>query len=791
MAITTSYLNSGARSRSMTTESDFSLGMKYTETPLDEGYSRVLLNYALSDNGSSLKPRAGLEHVRYLTSMTTNNPILIHHSASALFSSHNGADTVMCKYLLYGQYDTDGLDLSTLNAVCLYNGEYIMSSSTNFTDAANSTALKCEKQPDKIHGITNSGQPHGIYTVIDGNTYVLSDAGLCRLEFKFNAQYTAFTIYLHEIVPNEINAAKAVNNGYNMLLSNPYSFSITTTSAGVLVMDGIVPYDSTGTKVKLNARIGDEICFKLYYRYPTSDTSARYLAQWELQDTETGESRLLQSCRNSSIIVPGSPVNYTTNQTTYKQFTLICKLYKKSEVDAVPFVSDALDSVNLKPIGVMSVAYYYFTDTKGSTQNASTDNYDLNKATGMCDWQQRLVMWGVPGCKNTIWISEVNDPSYFPYPNGIELFDDDIVGAVKWKTNLIVFTKSAVYQLAYADDGVTITSKCIQNRMMMEEGEACTIIPVQNMIFFKNDNYYYMVVPSGKDTTSYGELTLAPISKPITNLLDNFSENVFDLLPDVTSIDPNLYGYDTYLEGSNVRIVYKIYVTDDNFKKSYRDIVLQYDTKSRTWTTLSYDSDKWQWVQFIRSVTADSVFAAPVQTASGTWTIDLLQANPSKAKDEYSTTIYDVLGDYVSTQDAMSRHLLDTGYRKLNDYNNLNKKWRQIKFDVTNFDREHLKFATEIIVDNWMRKPIEYEVDTEDGVTTVTPVYDEICSVEEKQDYVAEWGLDPDLFDAVRSTVKINTNGKGKYIKFRISDNNDSMYDINSITYVFRVMTGR
>ena len=44
------------------------------------------------------------------------------------------------------------------------------------------------------------------------------------------------------------------------------------------------------------------------------------------------------------------------------------------------------------------------------------------------------------------------------------------------------------------------------------------------MIYFKSGNYYYMLVPKAQSTT--GELTLAPISTPITEFFNNFSVNV-------------------------------------------------------------------------------------------------------------------------------------------------------------------------------------------------------------------------------------------------------------------------
>lgn len=804
MAITTSYLNPATRNRSMTTESDFALGMKYTDNALDEGYSKVLLNYALADNGASLRPRSGLEQTQILTSITTDNPIVVWGVADVLVLNAAETNSTMCKVVIYGEYDedTNTVNYTTCKAVALINGVYKQNIGTGVFNAIEtgsltgftSYGLRCVNKPEQVHGLTYLGQAGGCFSVLNGNLYTSVVSGtsmkLVQLVIKQTAGDAGISLRLKEISPETINAAKAVHNGYNMLSDTPFSFSNETTSGTAVIMDGLIPYDKSGN-ICLHSKVGDEIKFKLIYRYPTAHATGttKYYVQWEIKDIDSDNTRVLQRVRDSAVITPGNEISIVTTQTAFKQFTLICKLYNKTQVDSVPYENDALDAVNCKTIATISTAYYYLTDSTANIQTTQFNNYNLMDATGMTTWQQRIVVWGVNGCKNTLWVSDINNPSYFPFPNNVETFDDEIITALKWKSSLIVFTKSTVNQLDFTEDGITITNKTIQDRMVMTEGEECTVLPVQNMVFFKNQNYYYMIVPAASQKVyNSGELTLAPISKPISNIFDNFHDEVCKIFDTVVSNE--VYDYHCYLEGSCIRMVYKMY---DMLEFKFIDIVFQYDTKLRTWSLLSFDSDRYRMTQYIPSVTADSIFIRPYQSATGTWTMELLQANPLSAADDYAITIYDEDMEYTVNTAADVTHFIDTGFRKLNDYENLNKKWRQIQFGITNVTQDTLQFYSTIQVDNEKRKMIEYESDTDDdGNVIITPVYEVIKSNDDIVDEAVAWGIPAERFDDTPlARVKINTNGKGRYIRFTLKDTNDFMYELNKITYVFRIMTGR
>ena len=61
MTTGSAYKQTTRTQRIIRTEDNYSGGMMYVNTPLDTGYSRIILNLDLADNDRGLKPRAGLK----------------------------------------------------------------------------------------------------------------------------------------------------------------------------------------------------------------------------------------------------------------------------------------------------------------------------------------------------------------------------------------------------------------------------------------------------------------------------------------------------------------------------------------------------------------------------------------------------------------------------------------------------------------------------------------------------------------------------------------------------------
>lgn len=842
---TSVYKSNESRYRVMTSENTFSAGMQYTDNPLSEGSAKVLVNYQLANNGTTLKPRAGYNLVEENVAVCLapeDSDYIIHHTAQAYVQSSDERDAYLCRYTLFGAiYDATyeetvlGMpkslfSLAEAKVTIMYSGKAMSTTEPCTIDVkdVNGTDryfLTLTPAPENIHNVPVlvGHSRNGVYTSMDNNTYVPvihtwyegelfhMERFICLLRMQFDATKQKVSFKLRKLKANDITAVQAVNYGYNMLLAEPYKFTNKAISTSTIILDGIVPYDANGNLLT-SARAGAEIFFHLVYRYPQADVDAgkRYYVQWEIQDlASNSEPQVLRSVRSSEAYTPGEDIFIRTTQTTYKQFVLSAKIYYKDIVDAAVYedneLSDELnDALFLKPEQVMTIAYYYLTaDTDSSTLNVNAATYDLCTATGMCTWQQRIVLWGVQNAKNTLWVSEVNDPSWFPYPNNCEIFGDDIIACVPYKTELLVFTKSALYKLSFLEDGLTYTTTCVQERLNMNEEDAGSIIPVQSMVFFKNANYYYMIVPITGSAT--GELQLAPITRPIEYLLDNFESGCIDLLDTLlydevnlvstqNTLRYNLFDWWCRLEQKLLKITYKIRVTVDEKYYTYVDLVFVYDTQLRTWTLELFESTEYRMLTFIPSVTTDTIYVMPVRISHAGTALNLIQQQATNPVDSFPL-------DFASPNTFQTVHYIDTGYRNM--LADVKKRFRQIQFRVTNTYSQHLKFFTTFRVDNDLRKGIyRYETDTitdpeaEDYGSIYVSQYledpDEVDSLLDKQAECAEWGVDLSRFPDVNTAhVKLNVSGKGRMGRFTIKSSNTSMYEISNMLWVYRAMYGR
>ena len=61
-------------------------------------------------------------------------------------------------------------------------------------------------------------------------------------------------------------------------------------------------------------------------------------------------------------------------------------------------------------VQVLTIGFDFGKDTQRSGANAQQAVYDLKQATAMAFWKNRLVL----ARDNMLFLSEVNDPSYFP-----------------------------------------------------------------------------------------------------------------------------------------------------------------------------------------------------------------------------------------------------------------------------------------------------------------------------------------------------------------------------------------
>lgn len=536
------------------------------------------------------------------------------------------------------------------------------------------------------------------------------------------------------ITPRELTPKEAMTWGYNQLLDNPYSFSnVQTGSKGVLT--GLIPYNADGTEIILNPKYNQTITLKAYYTAPDGTYSFKF--QWKSinNDVWNDIGTVTASCPNDVAITFVPPTDY---------------IVVKVEMTAQGSSS------------IVSVMELGLTFAEGTNNNLAPVKYNIANCACMTWFQNRLVVGNVSSenaianlvgrtyadGRNLVFLSDINSPDYFPYPQNYLEFDDEVIAIKSFLEQLLVFTKTKLYVVTQNEDGLTFTQKCIQQNLDISVWDSHLIQVVQNMVFFKSGNYFYMVVPKTNSTT--GELQIAPISRPIKNLLDNFKPTISELYKTIYNEDlpENLVTYYNFLDFEDVHMVYAFDCGD-----SLLNVDLLYNTLNRSWRIYFFTSTNTlhmaipdatkrgtyiqitkatQWdvrynttqggvaasatqdqplVQFLQFVdgtqsdwcVSDSASYLPYicyrtchhDSASGTSIADWTTVERTGVGWSNLTRAYSNMTHVLNYQ------YLDTGQR--NHGITLKKRYRELQFMLNNLSKEELTFYTGFLIDGRMR----------------------------------------------------------------------------------------
>jgi hypothetical protein len=211
-------------------------------------------------------------------------------------------------------------------------------------------------------------------------------------------------------------------------------------------------------------------------------------------------------------------------------------------------------------IGITAIT----TQTEQKTNIVNTVNYDLSLPMKQLSWGNRLVKYyGIsdvrfshgdkyndvrvaPEFSSLLFVSAVNAPDYFPYPNSVDTFDEPIVGCANYGDDLLVFTKAKLYRLTYNTSDQGWTKSLIQDKFSIDtvretievrnkdiktlnvdpdyqfgkvscETQTMLYTPIRQYAAYRSNKRIFMILPSKNGT---GNVTLAPISNAIKELLD-------------------------------------------------------------------------------------------------------------------------------------------------------------------------------------------------------------------------------------------------------------------------------
>ena len=607
MAREVAYKNYNRRDRRAVLEDDLSKGMMSSDGAIDEGYVKTLVNCTYEKETHALTPRPGLR--LYATMFPS---ALVEHDSDFLAENitikaskqcvENGVSytqIILCKVddsdptkgelwvLTASSYDNrTSLQFTEDYSADVSFCDYLLSSESHtcYLYSTDSPAIHdfhfSEDNYSRVQfPVGEFAYGNSFYFVGEVEDEIISEGTITPVITKglyrtyFDTSQTPPRYEFEEVSPKIPSVSEAVTYGYNMLLGDEaYTFT-NKHLADSIQFEGILPYEvgSNQTTLMMTPKKNQPVDLVCYYDVQNNE---KYDIVWETRETTASDWTQIQ---RDTITFGDSTELLLKNFLAQDKEIMI-------RVSAYPYVNNVVSEDLVK---AMVVGFDFTQENYGTAKSLEQKTYDLTTAKGMESWKNRCVVWGLPEDPTILFLSDYNEPSYFPYPNNIIVFDEPIIYCVEFMDGLAVFTTDKLYQVTLAADGNSWETTILQSHLSIEAWDKHLIQTVRNMLYFKSGNYYYMMVPKAQSTT--GELTLAPITTPITSFFDNFSVSVQDILQ-------YTYGYTghyellTYYNFLDYEDIHNIYAFSFDGTQAIMHFDVIYNTVDRTWKVWVFEA---------------------------------------------------------------------------------------------------------------------------------------------------------------------------------------------------------
>lgn len=830
--------------------------MYQTNQVLPEGYVKAMVNYDIDDTGSHIRPRYGKETMQTVHFENTNW-LGAPHLSDYIYEYDNLGEIVLDTkdvVLSYGDY-AEVSDLIPPDTVG-YNVPLFLSNITvNGNPRKHSWSLYYDKDEKKFKEMTSSnigyitartiedaysfgmpmiGSNYGPYmkrpvapiakpvaTVFNNELYAFAGApfeyhweqdqmhsyfvdfnkpDLCKLQLRDTVEGHVFNRV--PIEPQEITPLQASYVGFNMLKDEPYSFK--NNLADTVELTGMTPYkDPERTQVNLNFQLGEPIYFNAYYGFRSTGQKLKYKIQYyagTYADKEKPEWTDYQDWEEFEADIE-TPIQFSfTPNIAYSSFRLV-----------IEEVLDTDEDEELTEEEASEKGLPYLVVTNNSKYGPSYfANFDLSTAKGMFSWQGCLGLYGVDNAKDTLFFSDIENPSYFPYPYNTRSFDNEIIAVHNYLDNLIVVTIDGVWMLTPGVGGpMYATEVRVLSNVFIPEIDAMNLTVFKNQIFFKTDDEFYVLKPN-QYTSDSTDLKNYTNSTAMSQFMENFEETVIDIVKHMYPIEQDIHTeydkvniLDVHTQLRNEEIHY-IYTLQPQFKDGdgiYHvwpdnvDLHMVYNTTSRTWRL------------YLCSVgDMNETNYAPLlfrHKQSG----EFYEFFPHAIEDEVGITItrqtYDVVTDAIFDGrwfllgEYNNYQYLDTGAATLDDTDT--KRFRELQFNILNKEHEKISYKTDFLLDGIGKVDhtdyyVNHITDPEDpdyGKIYVIPFNPDNMEVNNLTLFTA-WELDFSAFpELAMVTVRFELQGRGRRGQFRLLCTDLKRYELADITWVYRIMNAR
>lgn len=854
-----SYRLTGRLPRYSTVTSAFANGMYLTNQDIPEGYTKTMINYDIDDTGSNIKPRRGRNKVQVLdyNGEKKLGAVTLTDYIYSYNKTENEINDLKDLVLSYGEYTdlsiyshnvdynkpiyTAGIS-TTIDSNVYAKDEndewYIVEPGTITNVETNEFwALYYNKEAEEFNKITNEdigyvtsrtiknayafqkpfknevGRPVG--TVMNNELIAFTGPRIRYINYTSNPERNelvnlsaplltklnivetdnGYKIHRNIIEPREINPAEARTSGYNMLSTNPYTLK--DTLGGTVAITGVLPYHQDDT-VLFNYTLGEDVKFRIYYQYPTTSTVVKYKV--EVLDLTNNKSdwEVLEEWTNS--FNGGDPFYYTYNVKYTNQSLRFTIRIDDDTTTEYPYPTPPI---------VVTVDKEY-SDLEGKV-------FDLSTCLGMITWQGCVGLYGVDSAKNVIFFSDVDDPSYFPYPYNTIIFDNEILAVYNYLDYLLVVTVDSIWLITPGTTIATSVQKRILANLHIPEIDAINLVVLKDQIFFKTDSQFYVLKPN-QYTSDATDLKNYINSIAIANYTLSFQNETVDLLNKVFVLtwqrltkeykkqirfeDFDVLDTRSIIRNEEVHYIYTIVPKlTDNIILDKLNLHLVYNTISRSWRL------------YFVAIGNDSVYYNPIlyrNKQSGLFYEFIPYSYNNECYIIISEQTYDSLtdnvtnGDWELTTEYNNYTYIDTGNVDLNSI--FTKRFREVQFNLMNLTHNTIKFYTDFILDGQEREhATNYEVqhitdinDPDYGLIYVIPIetYNlDLVGMTTLADEITKddfWAIDLSKYpDLNVVTVRFELQGRGRRGAIRMLNTSLQRYELAGLNWVYRNMNAR
>ena len=866
MATTQEFYRLGSRLPRYTTKlTAFAQGMYLTNQMIPEGYAKAMINYDIDDTGNCIRPRRGREVLQTLKYPTEKlGPISLTDYIYAYNKDETEVADIKDLVLSYGTY-TAITDLvisqdaiskrpiylasmdKTIDTNVYYldeQGQYQVQTPGTVTERSVKefwamSYNKVEEHFDKVinkdvgyvtaRTIENAyafekafhkpvGRPIG--TVLNNELIAFAGSPIKYKEFKHNPERNEVTnfgkpeltklavvntddglvIKRKPLTARVLNPLEASSGGYNILSSTPYTFE--DEKGGSLSIIGMLLYDDKDRTIPIfNAKLGNPVAIRVHYQYPTKDAAIKYKV--EILDTTSPDSKweVLEDYKKS--FKAGEPFFYTiTPKTSGFAFRVTLR------------VED--DTTTEYP------AYITIVCNDSSFENLQNKTFDLSTCKGMISWQGCVGVYGVADAPDTIFFSDVEDPSYFPFPNNIMAFDNEVLAVHNYLDHLIVVTVDSVWLVSAGPTIQASIQKRILANLHIPEIDAINLVVLKDQIFFKTDTQFYVLKPNqytsdSTDLKNYVNSTaIASYTLDFQNetvkLLNKLYPSVWQRLTKerrtpIKFSDFTVYDTRSVVRDAEVHYIYTIepILSDGKdliYLKEYLNLHLVYNTLTRSWR------------MYLVAIGNDSTAYAPIlyrNKQSGSYyeffphDVSETESNIVVTKQTNRLVSDDVVdGSWNLVKSYDNYTYLDTGNLALDDVNT--KRFRECQFNLLNMEHTQINFYADFLLDGQERihatkyetRHITDERDPDYGKIFVTPIEQEnlnLCGLTALAEDITQtdhWALDLSHFpDLNVTTVRFQLQGRGRRGALQLLNTSLQRYELSDLNWVYRTMSAR